>query len=131
MALGLPLCGIRKMRRTPADLPAPARAQAVRCGEGVPCGNKPHALKECSACRDHGATPSRDNCLFLSALARKTFHHFCCADCRSRNCFSTDLTSSVLGLAPTPVSAPFAFSAYDDDEKKRRSGRSLQRKASP
>ena len=40
----------------------------------------------------------------------EAFHHFCCADCWSRNCFSTDLTSSVLGPAPTP-SLPLSLSA--------------------
>ena len=46
----------------------PVHGAVVRCGEGVPCGNSPHALGECSACRDCGAGPPRDSCLFHSAL---------------------------------------------------------------
>ena len=49
--------------------PLPFVTASIRCGEGVPCGDKPHALGEYGACRDYGAAPPRDNCLFLSALA--------------------------------------------------------------
>ena len=44
-----------------------SKGAAVRCGEGVPCGNLPHSLREYGACRDYGAASPQDNCLFLSA----------------------------------------------------------------
>ena len=121
--IGLALCETRTMRRTPlrtpAELPTPAGAREcpaapslTRLGNTVPAATTAPA-------------PPRDNCLFLSALASilgrndtcsghdsEASHHFCCAVCRSRHCFSTDLTSSFLGPAPTPVSAPFAFSVW-------------------
>ena len=107
--IGLALCGTRKMRRTlvrtPAELPAPAKARQSVAARECPAATSLMCLGN-GACRYCGAAPPRDNCLFLSSLASiLAATTLVLAIIRRRS-----ITSAV--PAPTSVSAPFAFSVW-------------------
>ena len=102
----------------------PSKGAVVRCG-------RPSALRHPSSLAgqrrlpDHGAAPSRDNCLFLSSLASiLAATTLLLAISLRRSIISAERTASlataspltfagsVFGPAPTCHSAPFAFSVW-------------------
>ena len=128
MALGLPSvehgkCGARRCARLRSCPPQLGRGSPLRRGSALwqlasrawgmqclPRQRRGIATGQLSVSFRIGQHPRRNDA--SSGHDSKAFHHFSYTDCKSRNCFSTDLTSSVLGPAPSPVSAPFAFSVW-------------------
>ena len=118
MALGLPSvehgrCGARRCARLRSCLPRPGRGSPLRRGSALwqlasrawgrqclPRLRRGTASGQLSVSIRIGQHPRSNDA--SSGHESGAFHHFCCAECRSRNCFSTDLTSSALGLAPFP-----------------------------